>query len=189
MDYRLSVDRGHLIQGLKLVKKTVRRVRRAGPATIGFDGTYLTVEANVVTFLAHAVGAWPGNAIVNDSLVHALAAVPPVDDPVIVTCDGEQLHFGPLKVTCKWQPVSSSLLAVPVQREWIESLALKYTLPRGRIIAQGLGAELNAAERRLATLIRRVAKSLAPLGVTVSDVEALVDRRLAERYAGRSPPS
>lgn len=189
MDYRLSVDRANLIRGLILVKKTVRRVRRAGQATIGFDGSYLSVEAGIVTFLAHAVGAWPGNAIVSDSLVHALAAAPPVDDPVIVTCDGEQLHFGPLKVGCRWQPVSSSLLAVPARREWIESLALKYTLPRGRIIAEGPGSELHAAERKLSAVVQRVAKSLAPLGVTVGDIEALVDRRLAERYAGRSPPS
>jgi len=182
MDYRLSVDRANLIRGLTLVRKTVRRVRRAGQAIIGFDGTYLTVEAGIVTFLAHAIGAWPGNAIVNDSLVHALAAVPPINDPIIVTCDGEQLHFGPLKVACKWQPVSSLLLEVPARREWIESLALKYTLPRGRIIAEGLGSEVAAAERKFTALVRRIAKSLAPMGVTAADIEALVERRMAERY-------
>jgi hypothetical protein len=161
----------------------------AEEATIGFDGSYLTVEAGIVTFFAHAIGTWPGSAIVSDSLVHALAAAPPADNPVTVTCDGEQLHFGPLKVACKWQPVSSSLLAVPARREWIESLALKYTLPWGHVIAEGLRSELKAAERERSARVQQVARSLAPLGVTVGDVEALVDRRLAERFAGRSPPS
>ena len=49
MDYRLSVDRANLIRGLILVRKTVRRVHRAGHAIIGFDGTYLTVEVSVST--------------------------------------------------------------------------------------------------------------------------------------------
>ena len=117
MDYRLSVDRAHLVQGLNSVRKAVRRVRRPSHAIIGFDGSYLTVEAGIVTFLAHATGAWPGNATVSNSLVHALATVPPVDDPVIVTCDGKHVHFGPLKVACMWEPVSSTLLAMTPSRK------------------------------------------------------------------------
>ena len=114
--------------------------------------------------------------------MQALAKAPPVEDPVILTCDGEHLRFGPLKVACKWQPVSSTVLAQPRQAEWMEGLALKYTMPRGRIIAEGRGAEVRAAERKLDALLRRVAKSLAPMGVTAEDIEALVERRLEERY-------
>jgi hypothetical protein len=125
---------------------------------------YLTVDAGPVAFVAQAVGAWPGNAIVSDSLVHALAAAPPVDDPVIVTCNGVVLNFGPIKVHCKWQPVSGALLAMPARREWVESLALKYTVPRGHIVTDGLRPELNTAQRKLAALVKRVARPLAPLG-------------------------
>jgi hypothetical protein len=38
------------------------------------------------------------------------------------------------------------------------------------------------AERKLTALVRRVAKALAPMGVTVDDVTLLVERRLGERY-------
>lgn len=182
MDYRLSVDRQHVLQGLKLRKKAVRRVHRSDRAILSFDGSYLAVEANEATFAAHAIGVWPGNAIVSATLVDALAAAPPGADPIIVTCDGTHLQFGPLKVACKWQPVSAIVLERPRQPEWIEALALKYTLPRARINAEGRGSEVRAAERKLATLVRRVARSLAPIGVSVADVEALVERRLAERY-------
>jgi hypothetical protein len=183
MDYRLSVDRQHVLQGLKLRKKTVRRVHRSDRAVLSFDGSYLAVEANNITFVAHAIGAWPGNAIVNATLVDALAAAPPAEDPIIVTCDGVHLQFGPLKVACKWQPVSAIVLERPRQEEWIEALALRYTLPRARINAEGRRGEVDAAERKLRALVRRIAKSLAPMGVTAADVETLVERRLAERYA------
>ena len=55
-------------------------------------------------------------------------------------------------------------------------------MPRGRIIAEGRGPEVRAAERRLGAIVRRVAKTLTPTGVTLADLEALVERRLAERY-------
>ena len=77
-----------------------------------------------------------GERGVSATLVQALAAAPPAEDPVVFTCDGEHLRFGALKVACKWQPVSSMVLAAPRQPEWIEALALKYTLPRARIIAR-----------------------------------------------------
>ena len=188
MEYRLSVDRQHLLQGLRMFKQVPRKAQQHDRAILGFDGRFLTVEAHDKIFLAHAVGAWPGNASVSATLVHALVDNLPAGDPIVVACDGEHVQFGPVKVGCRWQPVSSSLLEVPARREWIESLALKYTLPRGRIIAEGLGSEVTAAERKLDTLIRRVAKSLAPFGVTTADVQDLVERRLAERYARRWPP-
>jgi hypothetical protein len=56
-------------------------------------------------------------------------------------------------------------------------------MSRGRILVEGRGAEVRAAERKLNALLRRVAKSLAPMGVTAEDLEALVERRLEERYS------
>jgi len=73
--------------------------------------------------------------------------------------------------------------------EWVEAIALKYTLPRGRIFAEGRSSEARAAEKKLAVLIARVAKSLAPFGVTAGDIENLVEHRLEERYAaGQQAP-
>ena len=183
MDYRLSVDRRHVLQGLKLRKKTVRKVQRTDGAILSFDGSFLAVEGNHATFVADAIGAWPGNAIVPATLVDALAAAPPEDDPITVSCDGVYLRFGPLKLACKSQPVSAIVLERAPQPEWIEALALKYALPRARINAEGRGSEVDAAERKLRKLVRRIAKSLGPMGVSLADVEMLVERRLAERYA------
>lgn len=118
-----------------------------------------------------------------------MAVAPPAEDPITVTCDGVNLRFGPLKVACKWQPVSSVVLARPRQPEWVEAIALEYTLPRGRLFAEGRSSEVKAAEQKLAALIVRVAKSLAPSGVTAADIEKLVERRLEERYtAGQQTP-
>ncbi|MEO6929553.1 MAG: hypothetical protein ABI190_10355, partial [Casimicrobiaceae bacterium] len=68
------------------------------------------------------------------------------------------------------------------RHERVETLALKYAMTRGRIIAEGLGGEILAAERKLAAQLKRVARILSPLGVTVEDLESVVERRLQERH-------
>ncbi len=189
MAYHLSVDRRHILQGLKLLRKPKTMRRKHDPAVVGFDGSFLTVEVAGTMFLARATGTWPGNAVVSDTLFQALAAAPPAGDPIMVSCDGEHLGFGPLKVACKWQPISSVVLARPLQPEWVEAIGLKYALPRGRIFVAGRSSEVKAAEKKLAVLIARVAKSLAPFGVTAADIEKLVEHRLEERYtAGQQAP-
>ncbi len=185
MQYRLSVDRGHVLQGLRLFKRTRRKTHRPETAIIGFDGRCLTLEAQGTTMFAQAIGAWPGNAHVSAMLVTALAEVPPADDPIIVSFADGYLHFGPLKVGCKWQPVSSALLALPATRDWVQALAISYQRSRGDILADGLTDEVRAAHQQLGKLIQRVAKSLAPLGVTAADIQQLVERRLEERYVHR----
>lgn len=184
MGYRLSIDRGHLLQGLRPFKKVMRRKHITDRAIFGFSGSYLTVDTSEQAFVALAVGVWPGKAIVAASTLFALAKVPPDGNPVILTCDGESLQIGPLKIACRWQPVSAALLALPARVEWIDTLALRYQIPRGRLLAERYGPDLQAAERKLAALIRRVAKALEPLGVTHADIDAIIERRLSERYAG-----
>ena len=184
MDYRLSIDRGHLLQGLRLFKTVMRRTDMADRAVFGFSGSYLTVDAGERAFVAEAFGVWPGKAIVAASTLFALAKVPPDGDPIIVTCDGENLQIGPLKIACKWQPVSEDILSHPARAEWVDTLAMRYQIPRGRLIVERYGPKLKAAERKLAALIRRVAKALEPLGVTTADIESLVERRMGERFAG-----
>jgi hypothetical protein len=180
-DHELSVDAGHVIQGLQAFR-VPRKVRSRDRATLGFDGTYLTVEAFDQMFVARATGAWPGNAHVSSMLVRALIEVPPAGDPLIVRCDGERVCIGTLRVDCRWQPVSEPLTGMSAVRDWVASLSLAYSKPRGRIVTDGLAQEVADAERKLAALVARVAKSLAPLGVTADDVRALVQRRLEERY-------
>ena len=52
MDRRLEVNRGHLIQGLANVGGRSSKLDKRGRAILGFDGSFLTVEAGDVTFIA-----------------------------------------------------------------------------------------------------------------------------------------
>ena len=69
MDYRLSVDRQHILEGLRRLKTRRRKLAGRETAIFGFDGSYLTIESDDTVVLAHAVGAWPGNAYVSPLFV------------------------------------------------------------------------------------------------------------------------
>ncbi len=185
MDYRLAVDRRHVVLALRAFGPRLRRLKGHERAILGFDGSYFTIEARDTFAIARAVGAWPGNANVSASLLVALCAAPPAEDSIVVTRDGEHLQFGPVKLSCHWQPVSRQLLKLPPAADWIRGLALSYTQPRGVLVQQGLVREVEASKRKLSTVVAKAAKSLAPLGITEGDVQAFVERRLEEQYVGR----
>jgi hypothetical protein len=69
-DYELSVDRGHVLQGLQTFR-VPRKVKPRDRAILGFDGSYLTVEAFDQMFVARATGSLPGNAHVGATLFEA----------------------------------------------------------------------------------------------------------------------
>jgi len=187
MDYRLSVDRQHVLEGLRRLRTRRRKVGRRETAIFGFDGSYLTIESDNRVVLAHATGAWPGNAYVTPLFVRALAAAPPAADPIVATCDGERLRFGATTVNCRWRPVSDTLLNLPPARDWIQALAIRYTRSRGQIIREGLAPEVREAERKLDALVARAARLLVPLGVPPGDVHDLVEQRLEKRYGEHRP--
>ena len=181
MDYELLVDRAHVIQGLQTFRLP-RKLRAENRAVLGFDGSYLTVEGCDQMFVAGATGAWPGNAETSVNLIAALKQALPPGDPLHVRCDGNRLSIGSIRVDCYWQPVSAMLSKAPAAPDWIAALALRYSVHRGQIVTGGLKGEINDAEYKLSRLVARVAKSLAPLGVTAGDIHALIERRLRERH-------
>ena len=181
----LFVERGHVLQGLRAFR-VPRKIRPRDRAIFGYDGAFLTVEAFDQMFVARATGTWPGNAGVAATLIAALISATPSGNPLRLRCNGMRVSIGNISVDCEWQPVSETLMAVPAARDWLASLALAFTLPRGKIITGGYVNEVADAERRLHQLLVRNAKSLAPLGVEVEDLRKLVVAKLQERFG--SPP-
>lgn len=185
MEYELNLDFVDVAEGMKKFE-IPRKIRRSEKAMLAFDGRFCSIEAFNVVIVAKATGIWPGIARFSASAIAALAKFPPRSDPFIVRITGNQLRLGPLNVGCEWQPVSHTLMELPAAPDWIEALSLKYRASRAQILSAGLSKEIAQAERKVEILIGKVGKSLAPLGVTESDIRALVENRLAERYAKRT---
>ena len=185
MDYRLFVDRQQLLEGLRHLKTRRRKFDRGDRAIFGFDGICLTIEADDALIFARAFGAWPGNAYTSPNFVQALARAAPASDPLIARCDGEHLHVGVATTACRWRPVSATPQQLPATRDWIQSLSIRYMLPRGQIIREGLVVEIAEAEERLDKLVAKAGTLLMPFGVHPSELHELVERKLMARYGNQ----
>lgn len=183
MPYELSVDAAHLDRAWRMFGPHIRKVKAYERAILGFDGRYLTIEARNVMTHAQAIGYWPGNASVAASTVAALALAPLPGDRVKVTCDGTSVRFGPVKVGCIWQPISAEALDLASVPDWLRGIAIKFSMSRSAIVRDGLADDVQAAERRLAALVTRAAKTLAPIGITEGELQWFVNACLEHRYA------
>ncbi len=182
MKHELDVDLVDVTEGLKKFRIR-RKVRPSEKAIVAFDGEYCSFEALNVAVAARATGTWPGIARFSASTLVALARCPPTIPPFAVRITGNTLTLGPMNVTCEWQPVSHVLTHALAAPDWIQALGLKFTATRAQILAEKVNKQIDAAEHKLDILVRKVGKSLAPLGVTERDIRDLIGSRLAERYA------
>jgi len=180
----LSIDGAQLRYQLGMIARQLRKLKPHERALLGFDGASLTIEARDTVCFVQAVGTWTGTARAPATLVAALAACPPVGDRIEVVYDGRHLRLGPLKVEADWVPISTTLQRALPAADWVQGIALRYSKPRGQLMREGLVPTVTAAERKLAQLVRRTARSLAPTGVSEDDVRELVECRLAERFTG-----
>ena len=188
MTYQLSVNGNDLRNGLKYFKSR-RKIRSYEKAVLAFDGHFFSIEALDKTIAAHAEGVWPGIAYVSASVILAFATAPPTEDPILLSCDGEHLRFGSLKVGCEWQPVSHTLMKIKAAPDWVDALSLKYRAKRAQLISGKHLASIAAAEKTLTKLIKECAKKLSPLGISDKDIRLLIEDRLEKRYADKKQTS
>jgi hypothetical protein len=182
MTYELSVDRAHLDYAWRLLAPRIRRIKAAERAILGFDGRCLTIEVRNAMVHAQAVGVWPGNAVVSATTIAALTAAPMAGDRVTVSCDLESVKFGPLKVGCVWQPISEKVMDLDPVADWLCGIAIKYTMSRGQIVSEGLTQDVAVAEQKLAAIVKRAAKTLAPIGISASELEWLIEFWLEHHF-------
>lgn len=182
MTYELSVDRAHLDHAWRILAPRIRRIKAAERAILGFDGLCMTIEVRNAMTHAQAVGVWPGNAVVAATTIAALTAAPMLGDRVTVSCDQENVKFGPIKVGCVWQPISDKVMDLDPVADWLRGIAIKYTKSRGQIVSEGLTREVELAEGKLAVIVKRAAKTLAPIGISAPELERLIEFWLEHHF-------
>ena len=186
MEYRITINGGefrHALNQFKMPRKRkrakkVRKLNGSEKALLSFDGKFFSIEAFEVTAVLHAKGHWPGVATIFAEYVAALAEVPPQDESLVLTCDERRVRIGTTSVPCEWRPISEILMEIPAAPDWIDLLRMPYRCTRAQILAAGMQPKIDGAERELQKVLKRAAKPLAPLKVTVEDLRSLVEGKL-----------
>lgn len=165
-----------------------RKRLKFGPVLLAYENGYLSIESGEVTTVMNATGEWHGRAIFSPNILHALAMVPPLQDPVQISYDGGHLFVGGMKIICQWNTVSQAFIDDLANPSLIDLLALKETVPRSEIGGTGLGKKIRSAHEKAERRIMNAAKQLEDLEITEAEIRSLVDARIATRLqAGKLP--
>lgn len=175
--YQLTVLAGDLrqvLQQLKIRKTTAART----VATLSFKDQYGCLEYANARHVFHATGDWPGEARFSASAVYALKHYPPTGPELLIQCDGGTISIGSMRVGADWFHATAEAPNIPLDADWVTVLIMTSKAPHLR---RSDPYPVSAAEFELSRRIARAADELSPLGITQSDLRALVEVRLIER--------
>lgn len=173
----IVVPRDLFVAELKRMVAVIGR-RRMPEAVLTLDVDRLIVHVGGAEFAVPATGHWSGEARIAVPGLRALAAVPPKQDPIGIRVAAGKLWFGNYGLSCRWQAPGLAVVEVPINRDFVSILRLAERHPPDVLEQSGLARLVADAERKKQRRIAAAARHLAPLGVSLADVAALVATRL-----------
>lgn len=177
----LLVARADLLGVLK--KLSIRQRGAVGElASLSCSHGIAAIDVGSSTHTFRAQGRWGGEARFAASVLVALKKFPPVGDPVEISFDKNELQIETLKVGASWSSLVVEKAVLPDDSDWVQTL-LAARDQQGITRPRYFEDRLRTAQRELNKRIGRAALELSPLGITQSDIQALVQVRFLE-----SPP-
>jgi hypothetical protein len=180
MGKSLSVDLKEFVALLKRISLTRKRASSES-ATLTFRKGFAELQIGAMTLVFHATGNWGGEARFPSTMMVALKKVPPSGDPVTITFDKGQIAIGSFKMSADWSRAMPNRVVIPDDAEWTDLLLAARELKDGSAWTPKLRQRILNAQGELAKRIGRAAVELAPLGITQSDLRALIEVRFLEK--------
>jgi len=92
----LEVSRGEFARAVK----SFRLRSLSDAALLAFENGFLSVESGEQLVTMRATGEWHGRAWTSSNLLKALAAAPPLEDPVVIVYTDGKLRIGSTTIGC-----------------------------------------------------------------------------------------
>lgn len=165
--FDLEIPRLALIEGLRLLKKTVAR-RKQEEAVLSHDGECLHIEVGGGGVAVAASGAWEGQVKVRGPLLLDLVSQMPQGDPLHLRVEGGFLSIESLRLRCSVQESWSKTIDLPVNVARKDIVASLSSNSREDLIASGLDALVPPGQLDSESFLARIdaaAVLLAPEGV------------------------
>lgn len=160
------------------------RVSQRGEAVVRFSGDDLHVSCGGAQFSTPARGRWPGEVRVSSSLWVALAKVPPTQDPLLISVRDGRLRVGSSSAPCRWQKDGLARVDVPLRATLLDILRVGAQHDADTLRQSGVDRVVAQARADADRRLQEAARKLAPLGIGLSQLNALLDLRIR---AGFSP--
>lgn len=173
---RLSIGRGDFAKAIRLVSVALPR-KGDLEARITFADGLLTLEAAGARTQSDATGEWPGVARASLRALKGVSTKLPSQDPLTIRHDAGRFYIEGWSVPSAWQDIDAGMLALTIKPEIGDLLAVAADNSSARIASSGLAKAVVSAELSVAATLKKAASILGPLGITVRDLEDLLNAK------------
>ena len=149
-------------------------------ATIAFRKGFGELEVGATTLMFHADGDWKGQATFTAAMLVAVREYPPSGDPIVIEYADEKITIGNFKMGATWHTAVAKRIVIPDEADWPDVLLATLQMSKAQALLPTESARRRAAYQELNKRIARAASELAPLGITQSDLRALIEVRFLE---------
>lgn len=176
---RLEVEALEFKGLLKRVSITKRRSAHE-MASITFRGKFAELEIGATTLVFSARGDWNGQATFPAAMVVALREYPPTGELIVIEYADKKIKVGNFAMGASWNRAVAKRLTIPEDADWPDVLLALRDMSKAQASLPFETSRRLNAERELNKRIANAASELAPLGITQSDLRALVEVRFLE---------
>lgn len=172
--YSLTLNGSELSAALKPLKKLFGGKPRDN-AVLAYENGELLVHFPGGNVSVPARGTWPGKVHLQLAMLFQYGKALAESGDIEISVAEGWLHLGSFITGCTVFDSDAAQATLPMSAPLWTVLGLRKQHTEEAIQASGLGDRLKAAEEKRAALTEKAARTLAPLGVSASDVHSLIE--------------
>jgi len=178
--YWLKVTGPDLEQAVKAVR-LANGLRKRRRVLISFSGDEMHLRTVEMETSITAEGEWPGTGRIAAFGLRPLLRYVASEESVEIRYENEKITIGSYSFKCIWQDISPDIsqeqIELPIDAPWPDYLKMMYKYNNAQLVGSGLMPKVEEAHEKAERLIGHAATTLAPLGLTVSDLWRLYESK------------
>jgi hypothetical protein len=182
---KLTINLKDFKSGLKIFKAKPPRANAKKkehlPAVISFSDGFMSIDCDEKVTVMRAVGEWSGKAHFSYSIVHAMALVPPNNDPMTISYNDGKLTIGSTSVSCDWVSVSHHLMDKLANPTLIDIFAMWRSNPAHDVHKKEINKQIVSAKEKMLRATANSATRLKEFEVTQDELLALIESKINAR--------
>ena len=177
-DPQLQVSNSEFSHALSNLALALPRKGREMDVRIDFDGALVRMTTAGVEISVEGKGKWSGFALAPLRPLVLMRSHLPDADPLSIRFSDGRFYVQGWSVPASWHDVGSEPASIPLNPTILHLLQFKASTTEAKLVSSGLRSAVRTAEDQAQKLMLRAQDILRPLGITLRDLEELLDRKL-----------
>lgn len=184
----LTIDLKEFNHAMRIFKvgmerKNAKKHQVILPAMLSFNDGFMSIESDDKLMVVKATGEWHGKAQFSQSIIKALALVPPNANPVLVSYSDGKISIATMKAPCDWESISHKLLEKLLHPSMLDIFAMWRTQPAAELRVNGMDKHHKLAQLKMMKITASASKKLEEFEVTQQDLLNLIEAKVRAKIS------